>query len=167
MSADRYPASVQFLLLAELLVLSQALNQIVARLDQAREKHLLHAYALIGGFAVGLSLIAVNADAETSTRTLREHGESMNLQMITLRGVVHLTRHREQKLGGICPGVSFILEDETGSIEIAVRRSHRLLEPLKEGDRVKVEAHVNVVRSKDNRLLRSCVMAREVEHLDR
>lgn len=30
----------------------EALNQIVSRLDQAREKHLIHAYALVGGFAV-------------------------------------------------------------------------------------------------------------------
>ena len=33
---------------------SQALNQIIVRLDQAREKHLLHAYALVGGFAVSV-----------------------------------------------------------------------------------------------------------------
>jgi hypothetical protein len=116
--------------------------------------------------AMGLSLIAANADAETSTRMLREHGESMNLQMVTLHGVVHLTSHRRHALGGTCAGVSFVLEDEIGSIEIAVRRSHRLLEPLKEGDRVRVEAHVNVVRSKNNAFLRTCVMAREVEHLD-
>jgi hypothetical protein len=35
-------------------VFSQALNQIIVRLDQAREKHLLHAYALVGGFAVSV-----------------------------------------------------------------------------------------------------------------
>lgn len=117
--------------------------------------------------AVSLSLIAAEADAETSTRMIREHGESMNLQMVTLEGVVHLTSHRKQELGGTCAGVSFVLEDETGSIEIVVRRSHRLLEPLKEGDRVRVEAHVDVIRNKDNAFLRTCVMARDVEHLDR
>ncbi len=117
--------------------------------------------------AVGLVLLAADADAETSTRMIREHGESMNLQMVTLKGVVHLTSHRKQELGGTCAGVSFVLEDETGSIEIVVRRSYRLLEPLKEGDRVRVEAHVDVVRNKDNAFLRTCVMAREVEHLDR
>jgi DNA/RNA endonuclease YhcR with UshA esterase domain len=118
-------------------------------------------------FIVGLLLIAANADAETSIRTLREHGESMNLQMVTLRGVVHLTSHQKQGLGGTCTGFSFDLEDETGSIEIVVRRSHRLEEPLKEGDRVKVEAHVDVVRNKNQAFLRTCVMAREIEHLER
>jgi hypothetical protein len=78
-----------------------------------------------------------------------------------------LNSHQKQGLGGTCAGLSFVLEDETGSIEIVVRRAHRLLEPLKEGDRIRVEAHVNVVRSKDNAFLRTCVMAREVEHLDR
>lgn len=119
---------------------------------------------------VSLSLITADADADTSTRMIREHGESMNLQMVTLKGVVHLTSHRKQEkqeLGGTCAGVSFVLEDETGSIEIVVRRTYRLLEPLKEGDRVRVEAHVDVVRNKDNAFLRTCVMAREVEHLDR
>jgi hypothetical protein len=125
----------------------------------------LHTIRII--LAMGLSIMAVNADADTSIRTLHEHGESMNLQMVTLRGVIHFTSPRKQELGGTCAGVSFVLEDETGSIEILVRRSHRLLEPLKEGDRVRVEAHVNVVRSKNNAFLRICVMAREVEHLDR
>lgn len=118
-------------------------------------------------FAVGLFLLTADADAETSTRMIREHGESMNLQMVTLKGVVHLTSHRKQELGGTCVGVSFVLEDETGPIEIVVRRSYRLLEPLKEGDRVRVEAHVDVIRNKDNAFLRTCVMARDVEHLDR
>lgn len=120
--------------------------------------------------AAGLSLLAADAAAETSIRMLREHGESMNLQMVTLQGVVHLTSHRKQEkqeLGGTCAGASFVLEDETGSIEIVVRRSSRLLEPLKEGDHVRVEAHVDVVRNKDNAFLRTCVLAREVEHLDR
>lgn len=71
-------------------------------------------------FIMGLLLIAANADAETSIGTLREHGESMNLQMVTLRGVVHLRSHQKQALGGTCAGFSFVLEDETGSIEIVV-----------------------------------------------
>jgi hypothetical protein len=33
-------------------VFPEALNQIIGRLDQARDKHLLQAYALVGGFAV-------------------------------------------------------------------------------------------------------------------
>jgi hypothetical protein len=33
-------------------VFSEALSQIVGRLDQAQKNHLLHSYALIGGFAV-------------------------------------------------------------------------------------------------------------------
>ena len=43
---------VRFLPRTEPLVFSQALTQIVVRLDQALEKHLLRAYALVGGFAV-------------------------------------------------------------------------------------------------------------------
>lgn len=113
-----------------------------------------------------LSFVA-DANAETSIRMLLENGESMNLQRVTLEGVVHLTSHRKQELGGKCAGVSFILEDETGSIEIAVRRSSRLLEPLREGDRVRVTAQVDVVHNKDNVFLRTCVMASELEYLDR
>jgi hypothetical protein len=116
--------------------------------------------------AVGLALLAIDANAETSIRMLHEHGDSMNLQRVTLRGVVHLMGHQKQELGGKCAGTSFTLEDETGSVEIAVRRSSRLLEPLREGDRVRVIAQVDVIRNKDNVFVRTCVMASEVEHLD-
>ena len=116
--------------------------------------------------AAGLFL-AAGADADTSVQMLREHGESMNLQRVVLRGVVHLTSHRKQELGGTCGGNTFLLEDETGSIEIAVRRSSRLLEPVRDGDRVLVTAQVEVVRNKHQEFLRTCVMANEVEHLNR
>jgi hypothetical protein len=116
--------------------------------------------------AAGLFL-AAGADADTSVQMLREHGESMNLQRVVLRGVVHLISHRKQELGGTCGGITFLLEDETGSIEISVRRSSRLLEPVRDGDRVLVVAQVEVVRNKHHEFLRTCVMANEVEHLHR
>ncbi len=115
--------------------------------------------------AAGLSVASV-AGADTSTQMLREHGESMNLQRVVLHGTVHLKSHRKQELGGTCGGNAFILEDETGSVEVTVRRSHRLLEPVKDGDRVRVIAQVEVVRNKRHEFLRACVMAHEVEHLE-
>ena len=73
----------------------------------------------------------------------------------------------QRELGGKCGSAAFTLEDDTGSIEVAVRRSHRLIEPLREGDRVQVSAQVEVFRSRDNKLLRVCVEAREIQHLIR
>ena len=112
--------------------------------------------------------LASAAAADTSTQFLREHGEAMNLQRVVLRGVVHLTpAPRKQELGGSCGGTTFLLEDETGYVEVSVRRSSRLLEPVREGDRVRVIAQVEVVRNKDQEFLRACIMANEVEHLNR
>jgi hypothetical protein len=123
---------------------------------------------MTAGFVLASGLLlAAGVEADTSIRMLREHGDSMNLQRVTLRGVVHLVSHRKQELGGTCGGSTFTLEDETGSVEIAVRRASRLVEPLREGDRVRVVAQVERVHNKDNQFLRTCILATEVEHLDR
>ncbi|HKW86161.1 MAG TPA: hypothetical protein VJM82_03740 [Nitrospiraceae bacterium] len=39
--------------------------------------------------------------------------------------------------------------------------------PPREGDRIQVIAQVEVFRSRDNKLLRVCVEAREIQHLGR
>ena len=117
--------------------------------------------------AVGLALPTTDVGTDASVQMLREYGESMNLQRVILKGIVHLAGRQKQELGGNCGGTAFLLEDTTGSIEISVRRSSRLLEPLREGDRVRVIAQVDVIRNKDNVYLRTCVMANDVEHLDR
>jgi hypothetical protein len=51
-TTDSCVAPLRFLPRIEPLVFPEALSQIITRLDQARENRLLHAYALVGGFAV-------------------------------------------------------------------------------------------------------------------
>jgi hypothetical protein len=84
---------------------------------------------------------------------------------VTLQGIVHLTRPRQHELGGRCGSAAFTLEDNTGSVEVSIRRVQRLIEPLREGDRVQVNAQVEVLRSPDNIPIRVCVEAREIQHL--
>ena len=67
----------------------------------------------------------------------------------------------------ICGGTAFTLTDDTGSIEVAVRRVNRLIEPLRDGDRVQVTAQVEVYSTRDNIPFRVCVEAREIQHLVR
>jgi len=57
------------------------------------------------------------------------------------------------------------LTDDTGSIEVAIRRANRMIEPLREGDRVQMTAQVKVFRSQDNIPLRICVEAIKIQHL--
>jgi DNA/RNA endonuclease YhcR with UshA esterase domain len=58
-----------------------------------------------------------------------------------------------------------MLEDDTGSVEVSIRRVQRLIEPLREGDRVQVNAQVEVFRTRDNIPTRICVEANEIQHL--
>ncbi len=60
-----------------------------------------------------------------------------------------------------------MLEDDTGSIEVAIRRSNRLIEPLREGDHVQVTAQIEVLRNRDNIPIRICVEASDLQHLAR
>jgi hypothetical protein len=48
---------------------------------------------------------------------------------------------------------------------VAIRRSNRLIEPLREGDRVQVTAQIEVFRDRENIPVRICVEAREIQHL--
>ena len=57
-----------------------------------------------------------------------------------------------------------MLQDDTGSIEVAIRRSNRLIEPLREGDRVGLTAQIRVFRNRENLLVRICVQASEIQH---
>jgi DNA/RNA endonuclease YhcR with UshA esterase domain len=113
-----------------------------------------------------LMMITAQALGQVSIGSLRSSVESSNLEVVTLQGVVHLTRQHQQQLGGRCGGAAFVLTDDTGSIEVAVRRVNRLIEPLKEGDRVRVTAQIEVFRNRDNVPLRICVEATEIQHLD-
>ena len=112
-----------------------------------------------------LVMTTVQAYGQMSIGSLRSSMESSNLEVVTLQGVVHLTRQPQQQLGGRCGGVAFVLTDDTGSIEVAIRRANRLIEPLREGDRVQVTAQIEVFRNRDNVPLRICVEATEIQHL--
>jgi hypothetical protein len=105
------------------------------------------------------------AYGETSIASLRSTLESSNLEMVTLAGVAHIVRRPQQEVGGRCGGVRFVLTDETGSIEVSIRRANRLLGPIREGDRVQVTAQIKVFRTRDNVPYRVCVEATDVQHV--
>jgi DNA/RNA endonuclease YhcR with UshA esterase domain len=120
----------------------------------------------IGFYAVFLLLVATTETwGQVSIGTLRASAENSNLESVTLQGIVHLTRPSQHELGGRCGSAAFTLEDNTGSVEVSIRRVQRLIEPLREGDRVQVNAQVEVFRSRDNIPIRVCVEAREIQHL--
>jgi DNA/RNA endonuclease YhcR with UshA esterase domain len=114
-----------------------------------------------------LLVVTTEAWGQVSIGSLRSSADSSNLELVTLQGVVHLSRSRQNELGGKCGRSSFTLQDDTGSIDVAIRRSNRLIEPLKEGDSVQVTAQIQVLRNRENIPVRICVEAREIQHLGR
>lgn len=114
---------------------------------------------------VAFLMSAAQANGQMSIASVRSSLESSNLEMVTLRGVVHLARQHQQPLGGRCAGTAFVLTDDTGSIEVAIRRVNRLNVPLREGDRVEVTAQIEVYRNRDNVPLRVCLEATEIQHI--
>ena len=112
-----------------------------------------------------LLMTTAEVNGQVSISSLRSTAESSNLEVVTLQGVVHLTRPSQQELGGQCGALAFTLTDDTGSIEVAIRRANRMVEPLREGDRVQMTAQVHVFRNQDNIPLRTCVEAIAIQHL--
>ena len=117
------------------------------------------------GLLAVLLVVTTEAWGQVSIGSLRSSIDSFNFELVTLQGVVHLSRSRQNKLGGKCGSTTFTLQDDTGSIEVAIRRSNRLIEPLREGDRVQVTAQIEVFRNRENIPVRICVEAREIQHL--
>ena len=125
-------------------------------------------WIVLSGLLSVLLVITTTAWGQMSIGSLRSSAESSNLEVVTLQGVVYLSRPRQRdQLGGKCVAIAFTLEDDTGSIEVAIRRSNRLIEPLREGDRVQVIAQIEVLRNRDNIPIRICVEASEIQHLVR
>jgi DNA/RNA endonuclease YhcR with UshA esterase domain len=118
-------------------------------------------------FSAVLMLVMTTAEVngQVSIGSLLSTSESSNLEMVTLQGIVQLSRPRRQELGGKCGVQTFMLTDDTGSIEVAIRRANRMVEPLRDGDRVQITAQVKVFRSQDNIPLRVCVEAIKIQHL--
>ena len=112
-----------------------------------------------------LVMTTAEVNGQVSISSLRSTAESSNLQVVTLQGVVQLTQPRRQELGGKCGALAFTLTDDSGSIEMAIRRANRMVEPLREGDRVQMTAQVKVFRDQDNIPLRICVEAIKIQHL--
>jgi DNA/RNA endonuclease YhcR with UshA esterase domain len=112
-----------------------------------------------------LVMVTVEAAGQLSISTLRASVESSNLELVTLEGTVHLTRSRQRQLGGTCGATAFTLVDDSGSIEVTVRRARRLLEPLRDGDRIRVTAQVHVFRNNVQVPLLICIDATEIQHL--
>lgn len=117
------------------------------------------------GLLAVLLVVTTEAWGQVSIGSLRSYADSSNLELVTLQGVVHLSRSRQNGLGGKCGSNTFTLQDDTGFINVAIRRSNRLIEPLREGDRVQVTAQIKVFRDRENIPVRICVEAREIQHL--
>lgn len=117
------------------------------------------------GLVIALFLVTIEVWGQVSIGSLRSSVDSSNLELVTLQGVVHLSRSRQNELGGKCGSTTFTLQDDTGSVEVAIRRSNRLIEPLREGDRVRLTAQIAVFRNRENVPIRICYEAREIEHL--
>ena len=114
-----------------------------------------------------LLVLTTESWGQVSIESLRAYADSSNLELVTLQGVVRLSRSRQNELGGRCGSAVFTLQDDTGSIEVAIRRSNRLIEPLRDGDRVVVITQIEVLRNRENIPVRICVEAREIQHLGR
>jgi len=99
-----------------------------------------------------------------SIESLRSSADSSNLELVTLQGEVHLSRSRQYELGGKCGNTTFTLQDDTGSTEVTIRRANRLIEQLREGDRVRLTAQIRVFRNRENLPVRICVQASEIQH---
>jgi OB-fold nucleic acid binding domain len=117
------------------------------------------------GLLVVLLMVTTEAWGQVSIESLRSSADSSNLELVTLQGEVHLSRSRQNELGGRCGNTTFTLRDDTGSIEVAIRRSDRLIEPLREGDRVQLTAQIRVFRNRENLPIRICVQATQIQHL--
>jgi DNA/RNA endonuclease YhcR with UshA esterase domain len=117
------------------------------------------------GLLAVLLVVTTEAWGQMSIGSLRLSADSSNLELVTLQGVVHLSRSRQNELGGKCGSTAFTLQDGTGSIEVAIRRSNRLIEPLREGDRVQVTAQIEVSRNRENTPVLICVEATAIQHL--
>ncbi len=136
--------------------------QLSAKLEPGKEQSMGPVRA---GLVGALLMVATEAWSQISIESLRSSADSSNLELVTLQGEVHLSRSRQHELGGRCGNATFTLQDDTGSIEVAIRRANRLIEPLREGDRVRLTAQIRVVRSRENLPVRICVQATEIEHL--
>jgi DNA/RNA endonuclease YhcR with UshA esterase domain len=112
-----------------------------------------------------LLMVTTEAWGQMSIGSLRSSADSSNLELVMLQGVVHLSRSRQNELGGKCGSAVFTLQDDTGSIEVAIRRANRLIESLRDGDRVRLIAQIEVFRNRENIPVRVCVEATEIQHL--
>jgi len=117
------------------------------------------------GLLAVLLVVTTEAWGQMSIGSLRSSADSSNLELVTLQGVAHLSRSRQNGLGGKCGNAAFTLQDDTGSIEVAIRRSNRLIEPLRDGDRVQVTAQMKVFRDRENIPVLICVEATAIQHL--
>jgi DNA/RNA endonuclease YhcR with UshA esterase domain len=111
-----------------------------------------------------LLMVTTEAWGQVSIESLHSSADSSNLKLVTLQGEVHLSRSRQNELGVRCGNTTFTLQDDTGSIEVAIRRANRLIEPLREGDRVRLTAQIRVFRNRENLPVRICVQATEIQH---
>lgn len=74
------------------------------------------------GLLTVLLVFTTEAWGQMSIGSLRSSADSSNLELVTLQGVVHLSRSRQNELGGRCGNAAFTLQDDTGSIDVAIRR---------------------------------------------
>jgi hypothetical protein len=116
-----------------------------------------HGFCLIRSWAASLVLFASTAAGQVSIGSVQNYVVSNNLESVTLQGSVRLTSQGRDKLSR-CGAYVFTLQDDTGSIEIAVRRPARMAS-LKNGDVVTVHAQIQVIPERHDPAPRICIQA--------
>lgn len=132
-------------------------------METRRRYHALQALILMLIMLVVFLFPAASLAAQVSISSILDYGASSNLEGVTLEGVVHLKSRGRDTKG--CGSYAMTLEDDTGMIDISVRRARRL-PPLVEGERVQVFAQIQVVRQGQGYPPKVCVQAREIKRLE-
>ncbi len=119
-----------------------------------------HNFWLARSCAVSLVLFASTAAGQVSIGSVQNYVASNNLESVTLQGTVRLTTQGRDKFNR-CGSYVFTLQDNTGSIEIAVRRPARMVS-LRSGDMVTVHAQIQVLSQRHDPAPRICIQAIDI-----
>lgn len=105
-------------------------------------------------------VLTTTAAGQVSISSVQNYVASNNLEAVTLQGTVRLVSHGRDRFNH-CGSYQFTLQDDSGSIEIAVRRPARL-PTVRSGDLVKVHAQIQVLSQRGEPSPRVCVQAVDV-----
>lgn len=108
-------------------------------------------------FFAHMVMSASIALGQVSISSVQNYMASHNLEAVTLQGTVRLTPQGGNRFNR-CGSYVFILQDDSGSIEIAVRRPVRMAY-IKTGDVVQVHAQIQMLSRPADSTLHVCFQA--------